>query len=201
MSVVVRRVLLVMCLAALSGVVGWQIRALIESPEALPVLDTLGGDFVLTSTRGGTERLSEYRGEIVLLNFGFTSCPDVCPTALARMRDVVDALPDAYTVIRPMFVTVDPQRDSLERVQPYVAHFGSEFVGMTGSEQAIASATEPFKVFYERQDLDGAGVYTIAHSSHIYLLDTRGQVRMTFGPNVPVPEIIRSVHQLQRETG
>ncbi len=197
----IKPVLIVVTLALLTGLTGWQVKALMVKPEPLPVLDTLGGDFSLSSTLGGDRRLADFRGEVVLLNFGFTHCPDVCPTALARMREVVETLAAADMPVRPLFVTLDPERDTLERLQPYVAHFGDDFVGMTGTAEEVAAAAKPFKVFYAREEMASGLGYSIVHSSHIYLLDVDGRVRMTFDANVPMPEMIRTVHQLQAAAG
>ncbi len=185
--------------AVLAGVIGWQ-SVRLATPQPLPVLYTLGGDFELTSTLGGTRRLADFKGEIVLLNFGFTSCPDVCPTALARMRDVVDAVRhDA--AIRVLFVTIDPDRDTLERLTPYVSYFGAGFVGLTGNHAAIESAMASYNVYAERQPLESALGYTIAHSAQIYLLDDEGRVRATFGESVSVPSMVDTVRALLAEVG
>ena len=166
----------------------------------LPVLYTLGGDFQLDSTEGDRLALSDLEGQVVLLNFGYTGCPDVCPTALARMRDVLSLLGAQKAAVRPLFVTLDPDVDTLDRIGPYLDFFDPAFIGLTGSAQEIAHAAESYKVFYERQSLPSAAGYTISHSSHIYLIDTAGQGRATFGEGVPVPRIADSVYQLVIES-
>jgi len=185
----------------LIGAATWQSIRLASAANELPVLYTLGGDFALDSTLGSVTRLSEFEGELVLLNSGYTSCPDVCPAALARVRDVMRALPEPATRIRPVFVTLDPQRDTLDRLDPYLEFFGSEFIGMTGSEEQIATARSAYKVFYQKDDIASELGYAISHSSHIYLLDTRGRVRATFGEGIPVPQIVDTVQRLLAETG
>ncbi len=166
------------------------------APAPLPVLYTLGGDFELESTGGGRLSLTDLRGEVVLLNFGYTGCPDVCPTALARMRDVLDQLGEKKASVRPLFVTLDPEVDTLDRIGPYLDFFDPAFIGLTGSSHEIAQAAEGFKVYYERAPLSSAAGYTISHSSHIYLIDAEGQVRATFGEGVPVPAMVETVNQL-----
>lgn len=174
--------------------------------DPLPILYTLGGDFTLNSTLGRTLSLSELEGKLVLLNFGYTGCPDVCPTALARMRDAMNladiAVDDA---IQPLFVTVDPEVDSLDRIGPYVAFFDPRFIGLTGTPEAVHAATTPFKVYVEKvYDEASAGLsrpgYSITHSSHIYLLDTSGRVRATFGEGIPVAEIAGAIERLAGES-
>ena len=167
----------------------------------LPVLYTLGGDFRLESTRGGALSLSDLEGELVLLNFGFTGCPDVCPTALARMRDVLGLLGDRRLLVKPLFVTLDPEVDTLDRIGPYVGFFDSAFIGLTGTPEQVARAAEVFKVYYERVPIASTAGYTINHSSHIYLIDSEGRVRATFGEGIPVAEIANAVRRLADETG
>lgn len=177
----------------------WQSFRPMAPQVELPVLHTLGGDFTLDSTLGRPLSLSELQGALVLLNFGFTGCPDVCPTALARMRDTILAVDASPRQLQPLFVTLDPEADTVERMAPYVNFFHPDLVGLTGTEEAIAAAAAPFKVFYERAELDGSGGYTINHSSHIYLIDARGRVRATFGENVPVQNMTDAVLQLLAE--
>jgi cytochrome oxidase Cu insertion factor (SCO1/SenC/PrrC family) len=146
------------------AVLAWQLSQR-RSPEPLPVLYTLGGDFALDSTLGGTTRLSDFRGALVLLNFGYTGCPDVCPTALSRMGSVLERLPPGAAGrdrIRPLFVTLDPMVDTRE---PDVSQTG----------------------------------YAISHSAHIYLIDSTGRVRATFGQSVPVERMALTVSRLLGE--
>jgi protein SCO1/2 len=167
--------------------------------EPLPVLYTLGGDFTLQGTRGKDLSLSDLQGRLVLLNFGYTGCPDVCPTALARMGEALDRADVDRARVQPLFVTLDPEVDTVDRIRPYVRFFDPDFIGLTGSAAAIAAAAERFKVYYERVPaISGAG-YSITHSSHIYLLDPAGRVRATFGEGVPVADIASAIGRLARE--
>ncbi|MDP6377410.1 MAG: SCO family protein [Pseudomonadales bacterium] len=182
------------------AVFGWQVERLTRA-DPLPYLDSLGGDFRLQSTLGGSQQLSDFHGEIVLLNFGYTSCPMVCPVALARMRDVVAAVNAHEVPVRAVFVTLDPERDTMERLEPYIEFWGDAFVGMTGSVEEIGAATAPYKVFYEKDEIVSELEYSITHSSHIYVLDPQGNVRTTFAQSITVPTMIEKVHQLQEEAG
>lgn len=181
----------------LAAAAGWQsLRATPAAP--LPVLYTLGGDFALPSTLGRAVSLADFHGKVVLLNFGYTSCPDVCPTALARIRDVLQALPSA--ALQPVFVTLDPTRDSLDRLAPYVAAFDPRFVGVTGSDAQIADTAARYRVFSEKRLTNSASGYSLDHSGQIYLLDGDGRVRATFGESVTVPDMIATVRRLLAET-
>jgi protein SCO1/2 len=167
--------------------------------HALPVLYTLGGEFTLDSTLGEPVALADFRGSLVVLNFGYTGCPDVCPTALARMRDaLVQAGPGSADVV-PLFVTLDPEVDTVERLTPYVRYFHPDMIGLTGTEEEVGRSAAAFKVYYEREATDAPGRYAISHSSHLYLVDTAGRVRATFGEGVPVATVAEAIRRLQRE--
>jgi len=177
----------------------WQVTHLAPPTKPLPLLYTLGGDFVLPSTTGATTSLADFRGDLVLLNFGYTSCPEVCPTVLARMRDVLSMLPEGRARVRPVFITLDPEVDTVDRLQPYLGFFDSAFVGLTGTPAQIAQTAADYNVFYEREPMASSLGYSISHSSHIYLLDGQGRVRATFGEGVPLPQIAGAVYQLLGE--
>lgn len=166
------------------------------APAPLPVLDTLGGEFRLSSTRGGELSSADLTGRIVLLNFGYTACPEVCPTVLARLRAVLLDLEAVGITVQPLFVTLDPGRDDLARLSRYVAHFHPNLVGLRGTPEQTAAAAAHYRVFYQRDETDPGGEYALMHSVHIYLIDGAGRVRATFGGSVPVPEMVATVRRL-----
>lgn len=176
---------------------------LLRDPRAeapLPVLHTLGGEFALESTLGRRVALSEFRGSVVVLNFGFTGCPDVCPTALARMRDALNLAGPGPRPVVPLFVSLDPLADTVERLTPYVRHFHPQLIGLTGNPQDVSAAAAPFKVYYRRDPESTPGSYSISHSSHLYLIDASGRVRATFGEGVPVDQVAEAIRRLQGES-
>lgn len=182
----------------LAGAIGWQsVRATSVMP--LPLLYTLGGDFTLPSTLGREVSLADFHGEVVLLNFGFTNCSDVCPTAMARMRDVVHALPEEP--LRGVFVTLDPAHDSIDRLAPFVAAFDAQFVGLTGTDAQINGTAARYRVYRKTGPADATGNYGIVHSGQIYLLDGDGRVRATFGESVTVEAMVATVRRLLAEMG
>ena len=160
-----------------------------SSFNQLPVLDSVGGDFSLDSTLGKPLGPADYRGAPLLVNFGFTHCPDVCPTTLSRIRDVIAALPEAP--INALFVTLDPERDTIEMLRTYLGGFGSQFVGFSGSAEALAEIWQMYRVY---RDVDESGNFT--HSNEIYLLDQQGRTRATFDGNVRVSEMVETVAKL-----
>ncbi len=166
---------------------------------SLPILDSLGGDFSLPSTLGGTTGLSEFSGKVVLLNFGFTSCPDVCPTVLARLRHLLNHPQLRGQPVQALFVTVDPRRDTVDVLRPYLAYFHRDLIGMSGTSEQVQQVSELFKVYSEIQPLDSELGYTVSHSDHIYLLDQQGRVRGTFGNNIAVDRMASVVQRLLDE--
>jgi protein SCO1 len=136
-----------------------------------------GRSLDLTDHNGQPRTLADFRGKVVTVFFGFTHCPDVCPTTLAAMAQVVRELgPDAQRV-QVLFVTVDPERDTPEVLRQYVPSFDSRFLGLTGDAAAIARAAKEFKVYYQKQALPG-GSYSMDHSAGTYILDASGRLRL-----------------------
>lgn len=173
----------------------WQLRH--RALERLPVNSRMGGDFVLPSTRGDKLDTRRLRGKVVLLNFGFTSCPDVCPLVLARLRQVVKSLEDDAEDVQVVFVSFDPARDTLPNIKAYVEHFHPDFIGATGSELDIARLAARYGVVYLKERSASASGYGFAHSDYIYLLDAQGRVRKLYGGDAKTDEIVSDVRLLQ----
>ena len=136
-----------------------------------------GKSLALTDHNGKARTLDDFRGKVVVLFFGFMSCPDVCPTTLAELAQVAKALgPDAEK-LQVLFVTVDPERDTPERLRQYVPSFQPDFVGLHGDAAATAQAAKEFKIFYQKQPQPG-GDYSMDHSAGTYILDPHGRLRL-----------------------
>lgn len=137
-----------------------------------------GKDFNLTDHQGQPRRLSDFKGKAVVLFFGFTQCPDVCPTTLTTMRDVLGKLgPDASRV-QVLFVTLDPARDSTQLLAQYVPMFHPSFIGLRGDDTSTAALAKDFKVFYAKQPGATSGSYSIDHSTGSYAFDPQGRLRL-----------------------
>jgi protein SCO1/2 len=192
-----RRAVLLAVTLALTGITA----TLLMSPRQppLPVLDDLGGAFTLPSTLGRDASLADFEGELVLLNFGFTNCPDICPTALAKMRALLLDAEALGITLRPLFVTLDPERDSLATLTGYLGHFHPTFVGLTGTREQIDAVAAQFRVLHERRELESSMDYAIDHSSHIYLIDRRGRVRAMFGASHRLPDMVDDVRRAAGE--
>jgi len=154
------------------------------SPEApkFRSTDITGADFgkalELTGHDGRPRTLADFRGKVVVLFFGYTHCPDICPTTLADMAAVMKKLgPDAARV-QVLFVTVDPQRDTPEVLAKYVPAFDPGFLGLSGDAEATQRTAKEFKIFYELRPAGTPGAYTVDHSAQSYVLDAQGRLRL-----------------------
>jgi cytochrome oxidase Cu insertion factor (SCO1/SenC/PrrC family) len=135
---------------------------------------SVGGPFALTDQNGTIKTDKDFRGKYLLVYFGYTYCPDVCPLTLGVMEDALSKLPrETRASIVPVFITVDPTRDTPKVLKTYLEGFGKEWTGLTGSAVEIAVAAKEYRVFYTRQPLQGGG-YGMNHSSVIYLMGRNG---------------------------
>lgn len=199
MSKTIGRVLSIAALmlaVLVAGLAGWRHVQLSRAAAALPVNERLGGDFVLPSTRDMPLDTRQLRGKVVLLNFGFTSCPDVCPLVLARLRQVIKELgPDAARA-QVVFISFDPARDSIAHLKGYVAHFHPDIIGATGSEVQIAGVAAQYGAVYLKEDDGSAAGYNFAHSDYIYLVDGEGRVRKLYDNRASTAEITADMRTL-----
>ncbi|WP_161828166.1 SCO family protein [Steroidobacter agaridevorans] len=139
-----------------------------EPPRAAPELS-------LEASSGGKLSLANYRGKVILMGFGFTSCPEVCPTTLATLAQARKRLGPQADQLQVVYVTVDPERDSAERMRAYLGGFDPSFVGGTGTPAQLAAVRKNYGVMAERKSLGNS--YTVAHSSSVYLIDQKGLLR------------------------
>jgi len=134
--------------------------------------------------------LQDFRGKLVLIFFGYTHCPDVCPTTLSDAAQALSQLTPAEAArVQVLFVSVDPARDSLDMLRDYVPYFHPDFIGLTGSPEAVAAAAAAFRVVYRRHVEPGSDGYLIDHTAGSYLLDQRGRMRV-FLPYAQLPDDI-----------
>ena len=155
-----------------------------------------GGDFTLRSWRGPL-RLSELRGRVVLIYFGYTWCPDICPTNLAIISLALKQLtPAEREQVQVLFVSVDPERDTVERLKEFAAYFAPDILGVTGKEDEIATAARLYGAAYRRSTQSGSAMgYTVDHSSYTYVVDRDGKLAETLDHATPaerIVEVIRS---------
>ena len=155
------------------------------SPEAKPQfksIDLTGADyakdFSLPDQNGQTRSLKDFSGKIVVVFFGFTQCPDVCPTTLAELAQIRQMLGADSDKLQAVFITVDPDRDTAELLKAYMGNFDPSFVALRPSPDQLAKLAKDFKVFYKKVEGKTPGSYSMDHSAGSYVFDTRGHVRL-----------------------
>jgi len=158
---------------------------IVTSPER-PRATLIGGAFALEDGEGKTISDQTLRGRPFLVYFGYTHCPDVCPTELARISDILTKMGDK--AIPALFITVDPERDTPKIMQDYVSSFDSRIVGLSGSPQAIEAAEKAFRVYARKGQAQADGDYSMDHSSVIYLMDKSGAFVEAFNAERPPEE-------------
>ena len=142
---------------------------------------SFGRDFALTDHNGKQRTLADFRGKAVVVFFGYTQCPDVCPTTLAALAETMRVLgPDADRV-QVLFVTVDPERDTRELLAQYLPAFDPRFLGLFGDADATARVAKEFKIVYQKQAGNSPGSYTMDHSAGTYVFDPQGRLRLFVG--------------------
>lgn len=135
-------------------------------------------DFALNDHHGKPRTLADFKGKAVVVFFGYTQCPDVCPTTMAEMSTVMQALGPQADKVQVLFVTVDPERDTAERLSKYVPAFDARFLGMVGDAAATAAMAKDFKIFYLKQPGKTPGSYTMDHTAGSYVFDPQGRIRL-----------------------
>lgn len=136
-----------------------------------------GKELNLTDHNGKPRTLADFRGQVVMVFFGFTHCPDACPTTLVEMAQVVKALGRDADKVQVLFVTVDPERDTQKVLAEYVPSFNPTFLGLYGDAKATARVAKDFKVYYQKRPAEGGG-YSIDHSAGTFIFDRAGRLRL-----------------------
>ena len=148
---------------------------------------------------GNPATLTDFKGKVVLIFFGYTFCPDICPTALSRFATVMKLLgPDAERV-QVLFVSLDPERDTPEQLAGYVPWFYPSFIGLTGSVAATEAAAREFKVYYAKHPGSEASTYLIDHSAGAYVIDAAGKIRIYLKDGAPVEDVVSDLQRLLME--
>jgi len=150
-------------------------------------------DFSLKKADGSEFHLSDQKGKVVLLFFGYTACPDVCPTTLAEMKLVMEKLGDTGRDVQVVFVSVDPDRDTSEKMQTYVEHFNPSFLGLSGTIQELEPVWNDYSITREAVESDSAFGVIINHTARVFLVDPQGNMRLTFAYQTPVEDIVHDI--------
>lgn len=185
-------VLLVLCFSACSR-------------DKTPNVDLIGTDitgadfakdFNLLDHHGQKRQLKDFLGKTVVMFFGYTHCPDVCPTTMADMANAMKLLGEQANQVQVIFITLDPERDTQEVLAKYVPSFDQRFIGLYGDATQIAEAAKTYKVFFEKQDVAGKSGYTIDHSAGSYVYDKNGKIRIYFKYGQKPSEIVSDLKQI-----
>ncbi len=156
-------------------------------------------DFTLRAPDGTAFSLREHRGKVVLLSFGYTFCPDVCPMTLSELARVRADLGEAGKQVRVAFITVDPERDTPKRLGQYTRYFDKTFVGLSGTAEQLAGVQKAYGVTAEKRAVPGtSAAYLIDHSAFIYVIDTEGRLRLMFPFGTPVEDMVHDIQLLLR---
>jgi protein SCO1/2 len=159
---------------------------------------SFGKTLELSDHNGQRRTLADFKGKVVAVFFGFTHCPDVCPTTLVEMANVMKELGGDSGRLQVLFVSVDPERDTAEVLKRYVPAFHPSFLGLTGNADEIARAAKEFKIYYQKQKLPSGG-YTMDHSAGTYILDDEGRLRLFAQYGVGAPTLLHDIRQLLKK--
>jgi protein SCO1/2 len=170
------------------------------SPNSLDITGAnYGKDFHLTDAKGHVRTVADFRGKVVLLFFGFTQCPDVCPTALASAVEVLQTLGDDGSKVQVLFVSLDPERDTPDILQAYVSSFHPSFIGLRTDLAGTTDTAAYFKVYFRKVPMGGS--YTLDHSAITYVFDKTGQLRLASQPGQLSARLAQDVRQLLTAPG
>ncbi|MFV9876303.1 MAG: SCO family protein [Rickettsiales endosymbiont of Dermacentor nuttalli] len=148
----------------------------------------LGGSFTLTDHNGQVFNSLSVKKKFKLLYFGFIHCPDVCPTALSTLIQLINVLGDDAAKLQPIFITIDPERDNITSIKAYIEYFGEPLIGLTGTPTQIKQVAEQYKVYYAKADLNSKH-YMMNHSSFLYLTDAKDRYITHFSYNSDINEM------------
>jgi cytochrome oxidase Cu insertion factor (SCO1/SenC/PrrC family) len=161
-----------------------------ETGEAL-----IGGPFELVDQNGNRVTDQTFKGKLMLIYFGFTYCPDACPTALGVMSAAIDKLGPAGDRVVPILITVDPERDTPAVLKDYVSNFHPRMVGLTGTAEQIAQAAKVYRVFYQKAPGASSGEYLMDHTTLVYLMDENGKYITHFGPDATPDQMAEEIRK------
>jgi protein SCO1/2 len=163
--------------------------AVVQTGEA-----AIGGPFSLTDQFGRTRSDKDFAGHYMLIYFGYTNCPDICPTTLSVIADALDKMEGASSQIVPIFITVDPARDTPNMLKNYLAAFGPDFVGLTGPMPSIELVTKEYHVYFKAHK-PADGMYAVDHSNVIYLMGPNGKFIANFDETLGPDELAKEIEE------
>lgn len=176
-----------------------------DAPAAFASVDVTGADyakgFELTDHNGQVRHLQDFAGKVVVIFFGYTQCPDVCPTSMNELAEVKKALGKDGDRLQGVFVTVDPERDTPEVLKGYMANFDPSFVALRPTQPQLLQLAKDYKVYFKKVDGKTATSYTMDHSAGSYVYDTKGQLRLFARYGSGVPALTSDIQILLKQAG
>lgn len=172
-----------------------------SGPRTQPVQSSgaalIGGAYALTDHKGQPVTEKSYYGKWQMVFFGFTHCPDICPTKLSTIRETLDLLGERAKLVTPIFITVDPERDTSQVMADYIGNFGEDFVGLTGSVESVRAVAKAYRVFYTKVQLEGSALgYTMDHSAYTYVMNPKGEYVTHFAYGTKPEEMAKKLTEL-----
>lgn len=158
-----------------------------------------GGDFTLTAHTGKPVKASEFNGKVVIMFFGYTHCPDICAPTLVKLDQVVKRLGDDARNVQVLFITVDPEHDTVKQLAGFIPPFNPSFIGLTGSDKEIAAVASEYKVAYGKNPQSKPGQILVDHSTGIVVKDKKGELRLLVKNDVAVDDLEHDVRVLLKE--
>lgn len=186
------------------GLVGWVVLSRLRPPVFHGLVlqsPRPAADFTLTAHTGQRVNLSTFRGKLVLLFFGYTFCPDVCPMTLAKVAQALKRLGPKARQVQVLFISVDPDRDTPERLAAYVTFFNPTFIGMTGTPEEIAVVAARYGIYSKKEEGTKATGYLVAHTAIVTVIDPQGYVRLLFPFGISPDEMADDLASLIRRGG
>jgi protein SCO1 len=145
-----------------------------------PLKEEKAPDFTLINQYGTDTSLSQFRGKVVLLYFGYTNCPDACPMTLSLLKKSMERLMTSQNRVQVLFITIDPERDTVQKLQAYVPHFDRDFLGLTGSPEKIKKIAKDYHIFYEKEEAESNVGYSMDHTTGVYLINPEGELLLKY---------------------
>ena len=169
----------------------------LQKSEKLEIYESIGGNFTLQSSRNHLASLKDYHGQVVVMFFGYTACPDTCSITMAVLKQVIEKLGKRMDQVQPLFITVDPKRDTPEQMKNYLSFFHPNFIGLTGTKEEILEVAENYgSAYMKNPTIDSESSYLMIHTGYVYLIDQSGQVRAIYPKNTEVKQIVHDIYGL-----
>ncbi len=172
-----------------------------DSSESHRVTQVVGGSFSLVATDGTTVTPATWPGKLLLITFGYRFCPDVCPTNLGRIAGALNQLGEDANRVQPLFITVDPDRDTVEALRPYVELFHPRLLGLTGTRAQIGDVTRTFRIYYKKVPGATPETYSMDHDASLYITDDRGTLIKVFSRDATEEQLSAGLKTLLEHAG